>query len=77
MNDKLEALIVPTDLGEWLDHHKQEFGDNDLILVIGNELAIAYQSQTFHFKTRDFIECHATELWEIIAGNRKYTTKTK
>ena len=72
MNDKLETLIVPTDLGEWLDQHKQEFGDNELILVIGNELAIAYQSQIFHFKTRDFIECHATEIWDIIAGNRKY-----
>ena len=77
MNDKLETLIVPMDLGEWLDDHKQEFGDENVIFDLANKLTIAYRSQIFHFKTRNFIKCYTTEIWEIIAGNRKYATKTK
>ena len=73
MNDnKLETLIVPNDLGKFLDSYVDMIGDDSMTFEIINDLLEDYHDHQFQDETRRFIYYYMTDISEVISGKREY-----
>lgn len=67
--DKLETLVVPEELGAWLE--ERGFGISGAYFTVINEL-FHYWENTIGSSTGDFITENKKELIEVILGTRGY-----
>jgi len=77
MNEKLETLIVPKDLGIFLGSYVDMIGDDSVTFYIIERLINNYHSNNFKDETRIFVNYYMTEISEVITGKREYTIETK
>lgn len=66
---KPEKLIVPKDLGYWLD--TRDIGNESLIFTLIEELREQVDEE-FSGKTREFVFDYKKEIIEVLIGNRDY-----
>lgn len=77
MNDKLETLVVPMDLGNWLGDYVDMIGDDSVAFDIINDLLEDYHLENFQDETRRFIKYYMVEICEVISCKREYVVETE
>ena len=77
MNDKLETLIVPNDLGNWLGDYVDMIGDDSCAFEIINDLLEDYHDHQFQDETRRFIYYYMVDISEVISGKREYAVEAE
>lgn len=68
--DELETLIVPKELGAWLEN--RQLGDPDFYFTMIEELFKYWRSYSLDFSLGNFISENKKELIEVILGSREY-----
>lgn len=68
--DELETLVVPKELGAWLEN--RQLGDPDFYFTMIEELFKYWRSYSLDFSLGNFIFENKKELIEVILGSREY-----
>lgn len=71
-NSKYDVLVVPKELGKWLDRSKTVFGNKNIVFALIEEFFKSYTYCDFSSDTNKFISYNKKEIIEILIGIREY-----